>query len=100
MLEGWAPATFEGLAEWAGDLGFRCETHDYPDGYGGRNQRLTVNGAVSVEFSPWTRLSRRVIVTWGAEAGGEFSRGLPLTALTSLVSALLAVGAGEGTGRG
>jgi hypothetical protein len=94
MAEGWVPATYDGLAEWANDLFLRCETHDYPDGYGGRNRRLTVNGTVSAEFQP---LTRRVIVTWGGEARGEFSRGLPLTALTSLVSGLLAVGAG---GRG
>ena len=96
LEEGWMPATCEALADWANDLGFRCETRGDPFG----NQRLTVNGTVSVEFRPWNRLACRVTVTWGGEAGGEFSRGLPLAALTSLVSGLLAVGAGEGAGRG
>ena len=90
MLEGWAPATFEGLTEWADDLFIRYSAIDTgPEGH--RVRRLTLNGTVRVKF---TESQPRVVVEWG-DARGDFPRGLPLAALTGLIGGLLAVGAGE-----
>jgi hypothetical protein len=79
-------ATYNGLSEWARNRRILCLA-------GANGRQLAINGIVSVEFR---ETAPRVVVEWGDGYRGDFSRGLPLGALTGLVAGFLGMEADRG----